>query len=86
MSVTFSPFGTQILATRAEPPKKQSALIQLEGDGLAAYYDVVAVGPEVRDVRKGQRIVASRMAGQDLELSSGPHVLLSEAAVMAVVA
>lgn len=85
MSITFKPFRSQILATRAEPPKPKSSLILVQGEGPATYYDVVAVGPEVRDIRAGQRILASSMVGQDLDLPSGPHVLLAESAVMGIV-
>ncbi len=83
MGVTFEPLGRQVLLTREPEPEASTILTVIRKEGFAVYYRVVAVGPEVRDVKAGDRVLASSMAGLDLDLGE-PQVLMTELAILAV--
>ena len=61
-----------------EPPKSER-LIVFSSPARAQPAEIVAVGPEVRDLTPGLKVLISRLAGQDV----GDKVLLQEASVLA---
>lgn len=80
MSVELSPLGQNLLL-RLEPEPELSAVLQVvkSTEGLARFGQVTAIGPDVRDVVVGQRILASITAGVEV---SGGVIMLSESAVL----
>ena len=68
MSVTFQPLLDNLLL-RLEPEPAQSGIIQVQKatQDLVRFGEVLTVGPEVRDIRKGQRVLASITAGIELQ-------------------
>jgi hypothetical protein len=80
VTISFQPLRNQILLS-VEPAPPRSALLDTpyQTEPLCRYAKVVAVGPEVRFVKPGERVLASLTAG--VELASG--VVISEAAVYA---
>jgi hypothetical protein len=68
MTVTLHPLGANLLL-RIEPEPEPSAVIavQRRTEGLARFGTVTDIGPEVREVQVGQRILASITAGVELE-------------------
>jgi hypothetical protein len=81
VSISFQPLVNQLLLT-LEPEPPQSAIIDVQRatEGLARFGEVTAIGPEVRDVKVGQRVLASITAG--VEMPSG--MLISEEAVLGI--
>lgn len=79
MSVAFEPQGNLVLLS-IEPDPEQSKIIavQRSTEGLVRFGTVLSVGPEVRDVRPGVRVMASITAG--VEIPGG--VLVPESSIM----
>jgi NADPH:quinone reductase-like Zn-dependent oxidoreductase len=77
--ISFTPLIDN-LVIELEPEPELSSLIKVQRAvrDMARYGIVVAVGPEVRDVKLGQRVLASITAG--VEIPSG--VLVSEQNVL----
>ncbi len=82
MSVQFIPFMSN-LVIKLEPTPSRSKILAMPGqmEDMARFAEVVSVGPEVRDIRKGQRVLASITAG--VELQAGV-VMIAECSVLAV--
>lgn len=75
------PLWNQLLLV-LEPEPAQSSIIQVQKNlvDLTRYATVKAVGPEVRDVKIGQRVLASVTAG--VETAQG--ILITESAVLGI--
>jgi hypothetical protein len=82
MPVVMNPLTNHLLLV-LEPEPEQSTVIQVvrNVEGLARFGRVTAVGPEVRDVKPGQRVLASITAG--VELGTGV-VMIMEGNVLGV--
>jgi co-chaperonin GroES (HSP10) len=80
--IVFNPLVNN-LVVRLQPEPEQSSIIQVQQstEGLCRYGEILAIGPEVRDLKVGQTVLASVTAG--VELSDG--VLISENAVLGIV-
>ena len=83
MPVVMSPLTNHLLVA-LEPDVEPSKIIAVQKatEGLARFGTVTAVGPEVRDVKPGQRILASITAGVEL---GERVVMISEGAVLGYV-
>jgi hypothetical protein len=81
MSVEFQPLINNLLI-RLEPEPERSKLIHAHKatQDLVRFGLVLTVGPEVRDIRKGQRVLASITAG--IELQEGV-VMVAETSIYA---
>jgi hypothetical protein len=81
MSVSFQPLLNGLLLT-LEPEPEQSSIIQVQKSlvDLVRYGEITAIGPEVRDLKVGQRVLASVTAG--VELAAG--MLIPETAVLGI--
>ncbi len=82
MSVQFIPFMSNMII-QLEPTPPRSKILAMPGqmEDMARFATVVSIGPEVRDIKKGQRILASITAG--VELQAGV-VMIAECSVLAV--
>lgn len=78
MSFTLNPLGSRLLVKlRAQPQK--GLILRVTNDDAARAGDVIAIGPEVRDLEVGQGVLVSSLAGQQV----GDDVLLPESSVLA---
>lgn len=68
MSVVFKPLMNNLLI-RLEPEPEQSAFIHVHKatQDLVRFGQVLTIGPEVRDIKMGQRVLASITAGVELQ-------------------
>lgn len=83
--MTVTPLRNQVLvalATDAQTVTKSGLVVQRLHNEPSMYATVIAVGPEVRETRAGERVVVSRLQG----IQVGDTVLLPESAVLAHVA
>ena len=82
MSVEFQPLISNVLI-KVEPEPELSSVIAVQRslEGLCRYGTVLAIGPEVRDVKVGQRVLASITAG--VEMAQG--TLIAETAIVGIV-
>jgi hypothetical protein len=80
--IVFDPLVNNLIV-RLQPEPEVSTVIQVQKstEGLCRYGEILAIGPEVRDLKVGQTVLASVTAG--VELSDG--VLISENAVLGIV-
>jgi NADPH:quinone reductase-like Zn-dependent oxidoreductase len=80
MSVIFHPTIDRLLVTlEPEPEMSQVIQVQKKYAGLCRWGTVTAIGPEVRDVKPGQRVLCNIIAG--VEMAQG--MLIDEDAVWA---
>jgi co-chaperonin GroES (HSP10) len=80
MSVALQPLIANILI-KLEPEPPASAILEVQQrEKLCRFGEVVAIGPEVRDIKVGQRVLASVTAG--VELDTG--ILIAEESVLGV--
>jgi hypothetical protein len=79
--IEFQPLTNQLLITvEPEPPQSTIIDVQRSHEGLARFGEVTAIGPEVRDVKVGQRVLASITAAADTPWGH----LISEEAVLGI--
>jgi hypothetical protein len=79
MSVTFSPLRNGVLLQLEPTPERSSIIaVQKAHEDLVRFATIVAVGPEVRDAKVGQRVIASITAGVEVP---GGH-LITEPAII----
>jgi hypothetical protein len=78
--VAFVPLRNGVLiALEPMPEQSQIIAVQKAHEDLVRYGTVEAVGPEVKDARVGQRVLASITAG--VEVPGGLH-LIQETAII----
>lgn len=64
MAITFDPLGDRILIeVEPEPDLSPLLYVQKDHEDLARFAKILALGPEVRGLSVGQRILASVLAG-----------------------
>lgn len=79
--IQLQPLLNQLLIELEPEPAPSSIIaVQRSTEGLARFGKVLAIGPEVRDVQVGQRVMASITAGVEMP---GRGILISESAVLA---
>ena len=75
----FLPLRNQVLLdVEPEPELSDIIRVQRSVEGLCRLARVIAVGPEVRHVKPGERVLASLTAGIDLPWG----LVLSESAIL----
>jgi co-chaperonin GroES (HSP10) len=81
VSVTLQPTANRVLVSLRPLPEKTGLIHRVQRQEYAREADVIAVGPECRDVKVGDVVLVSALAGQLV----GDNVLMPEAAVMGFV-
>ena len=76
---TLHPCGNRVLVTLMPDPPRSDLLVVITSPSRAQRAKVVAIGPEVRDVKPGELVLVSRLAGQEV----GDKVLMPEGSVLA---
>ena len=67
MSVTFQPLRNGVLlALEATPERSSIIAVQRSIEDLVRFATIVAVGPDVKDAKVGQRVIASVTAGAEV--------------------
>lgn len=78
MTYKLEPLGARILV-RLKPLKSKSQVIVLPDERQTAREaDVLAIGPEVRDVSVGQTVIVNSLAGQQV----ADEIIMPESAVL----
>lgn len=81
MSITLQPLGAQVLVRLIPLPEKTGSIIRVSRNEYARQANVLAVGPECRDVSTGDVVLVGSLAGQQV----GEDLLVPETAVLAYV-
>ena len=81
MAVSFQPLVNHLLLT-LEPEPEMSSIIHVQKSlvDLVRYGEITAIGPEVRDLKVGQRVLASVTAGTEMEWG----MLIPETSVLGI--
>ena len=82
MSVAVAPLTNHLLLVIEPMPEKSKLIVSpnLKED-LVRFGTIKAIGPEVRDLKPGQRVIASITAGTELKDNV---VMIREPAVLAI--
>jgi co-chaperonin GroES (HSP10) len=78
VTVTLQPTANRVLVSLRPLPEMTGSIHRVSRSEYARAADVIAVGPEVRDVKVGDVVLVSALAGQLV----GDNVLMPEAAIM----
>ena len=88
MSVPLKPLADRVVAVREQKESKTASGLYLP-DGAKekpAYAVVQAVGPDVKDINKGDKIVFKEYSTTELKVNDVEYLLLKEEDVLATVA
>ena len=77
--MNLQPLGARVLVELLPEQARSSVLVVFAAPSRAQPAKIVAIGPEVRDCKVGDRVLVSRLAGQEV----GDKVLMPEASVLA---
>ncbi len=81
----LKPLQDRVVAIKEEPMKAtKSGILLGEAQEKPAYAVVEAVGPDVKVVKKGERIVYKQYSTTDVEIDSKDYIILKEEDVLAV--
>jgi len=85
--MTLKPLKDRVVAKKAEA-KTQTASGILLGDAkeAPAYAVVESVGPEVKSVKKGDKIIFKEYSATELNLDHTDYIIVKEEDVLAIIA
>jgi hypothetical protein len=82
VSIEFQPLVSNLIVRLQPEPELSSTIkVQRSTEGLCRYGEILAIGPEVRDLKVGQTVLASIAPGSDMP---GIGVLIPETAVLGI--
>lgn len=79
MTIALSPMRNLILVNLRPLPEKTGSIVRVSRYEPARWADVIAVGPECRDVRQGMVVLVPPLVGQLVQ----DNQLLPESSVLA---
>lgn len=77
--INLEPLGNRLLVRLRPLPETTGRIVRVQRDESARAADVLAIGPETRDVEVGTGVLISTLAGQLI----GDRILLPESSVLA---
>lgn len=82
--MALKPLRDKIVAIKEEPIKKTSSGILLgEAKESPAYATVEAVGPEVKAIKKGDKIVFKEFSTTNIKVDDKDYIIVAEEDVLA---
>ena len=86
MSTPITPLADRVVAVREEAKTKTASGIYLPDNAAekTAVFDVRAIGPDVKNVKKGDRIVYNGYAGE-IKVDGVEYIIVKEDDVLATV-
>jgi chaperonin GroES len=88
MSTPITPLADRVVATREEAKTKTASGLYLPTDSKEkpAFATVLAVGPEVKTLKKGDKIVYKEYSTTELKINGTEYILVKEEDVLGTVA
>lgn len=84
--MTLKPLKDRIVALKEEPKTKTASGILLgEAKETPAYAVIEAVGPDVKSVKKGDRIVYKEYSTTNLKIDNTDYIIVDEKDVLATI-
>lgn len=88
MSVPIKPLADRVVATREEAATKTASGLYLPSNAKEkpAYAVVEAVGPDVKGIKKGDKIVFKEYSTTELKIDNKEYLIVKEEDVLATLA
>ena len=82
--MTLKPLGDRVVAKIEKPLEKtKSGILLGEAKEKQAYAIVESVGPNVKDIKKGDKIVYKDFAATEIKIENTDYIILKEEDVLA---
>lgn len=87
MSIPIKPLADRVVATREEAATKTASGLYLPSTAKEkpTYATVQAVGPEVKAIKKGDKIVFKEYATTELKIDNKEYLIVKEEDVLATI-
>lgn len=87
MSVPIRPLGDRVVATRVDAPTKTSSGLYLPDTAKEkpVMATVVAVGPDVKDVKTAEKIIYKEYSTTELKVDGSDYLVVREEDILGVV-
>lgn len=83
----LKPLQDRVVAKKEEPQTTtKSGILLGEAKEAPSYAVVESVGPDVKDVKKGDKVIYKQYSTTDVKLEDTDYIILKEEDVLAVVA
>ena len=81
------PLSDRVVAKKAEPAEKTASGILLAGNQneKPAYAIVVSVGPDVKNVKAGDKIIFKEYSTTDVKFESQEYLIVREEDILAII-
>ena len=81
------PLSDRVVAKKAEPAEKTASGILLAGhqNEKPAYAIVESVGPDVKNVKAGDKIIFKEYSTTDVKFESQEHLIVREDDILAII-
>lgn len=84
--MTIKPLKDRVVAVKETPQEKtKSGILLGEAKEQPAYAVVESVGPEVKSVKKGDKIIFKEYAATDVKIDDKEYLILKEEDVLATI-
>ncbi len=82
--MTLKPLGDRVVATKEQPLEKtKSGILLGEAKEKPAYAVVESVGPDVKNIEKGDKIIIKEYTSTDLKIDNVDYVIVKEEDILA---
>ena len=82
--MTLKPLGDRVVATKEQPLEKtKSGILLGEAKEKPAYAVVESVGPDVKNIKKGDKIIIKEYTSTDLKIDNVDYVIVKEEDILA---
>ena len=82
--MTLKPLGDRVVATKEQPLEKtKSGILLGEAKEKPAYAVVESVGPDVKNIKKGDKIIIKEYASTDLKIDNVDYIIVKEEDILA---
>lgn len=84
--MTIKPLGDRIVAKKEQPKEKTASGILLgEAKETPAYSVVESVGPDVKSVKKGDKVLLKEYSSTDIKFENTDYIIAEEKDILAIV-
>ena len=83
--MTLKPLKDRVVAFKEQPKEKTASGLLLPSDSKEkpAYAVVESVGPDVKEIKKGDKIIYKEYSGTNLKINDTEYLILDEKDILA---
>ncbi len=84
--MSLKPLKDRVVAFKEQPKEKTASGLLLPSDSKEkpAYAVVESVGPDVKEVKKGDKIIYKEYSGTNVKISDKEYLILDEKDILAI--